>query len=732
MQFQLFAFAFAALAAAAPGAAPGYTSTNGDKPLANAPKGSAAVCTSGWTPSCCATNVLGVAGLECSAVPKTITSKDNFKRQCSKQGLSDNCCLIPIISAVDVTALVLKAILKAIPGYSNSLKPGHPGSQTFQLPAIRTEGILRIDDDNVASFINALRTRPDGSATTTSFNQADVINPFFLVASTVPLTITILTHRSCPIKPLGAVNTRNQIRFLDPGFCRSINTIKAAADASQLSYGASFGGEESPGRRSKRGIEFCITIELFTPDAVVLRQECSFMQPLPKHTQPKWDGSEAEASESADSFTENGNSSGDTFQMSPQDPLRWAATSKDYNPIHVWKTGAKLFGFSNVIAHGNHVGALAVERLRGSQSGQAYQMCWESDKAFSISLKFTRPMILPATADTEWQASKAEGSVSFIVKRAEKLLSHGYSIRGTARDESKLNAALNVLRKRHPEAQIEGVIVKDMTAEGAFDEAMAGVAGVMHVASDMSFGSDPKVVVGGAVAGVVNALRAAAKTPSVKRVVYTSSSIATTRATSNKKFHIDTSSWNDADADLVKDPNANRNDPYWPSNVYGASKVESERAGWAFVKEHQPQFTFNTVNPNLVLGPILLPPGSTGGMVQAIRDGDEEKANMIKHLPPQYMVHNKDVALLHLAALLESDVNNERLLAFAEPFTYGSIIKTFAKIDPSWSHPEIPENEPQDLSTVDTSRAEELLKRYGRNGFAGLEETLREQLAFKP
>lgn len=112
-------------------------------------------------------------------------------------------------------------------------------------------------------------------------------------------------------------------------------------------------------------------------------------------------------------------------------------------------------------------------------------------------------------------------------------------MRGTARDESKLNSALDVLRNRHPGSTVEGVVVKDMTTDGAYDEAIAGVSGVAHVASDVSFGPDPKVVVGAAVAGVLNALKAAAKTPSVKRVVYTSSSIATAHPRPDTVFHVD-------------------------------------------------------------------------------------------------------------------------------------------------------------------------------------------------
>lgn len=44
---------------------------------------------------------------------------------------------------------------------------------------------------------------------------------------------------------------------------------------------------------------------------------------------------------------------------------------------------------------------------------------------------------------------------------------------------------------------------------------------------------------------------------------------------------------------LVKDPHADREDLSWPFHVYGASKAESERAGWNFMKENNPHFVFN-------------------------------------------------------------------------------------------------------------------------------------------
>lgn len=258
---------------------------------------------------------------------------------------------------------------------------------------------------------------------------------------------------------------------------------------------------------------------------------------------------------------------------------------------------------------------------------------------------------------------------------------------------------------------------------------MTGCDGVLHTATDVSFNPDPHKVVPLVVNGTVNLLEAAASTSSVKRVVYTSSSIAAVRPTSNKRFHVDSNSWNEAD---LKDAWAPP--PYESSRsfaVYGASKVEAERACWSFVKEKHPGFTLNTILPNFAVGPRLNSEqaGSTSGWVRGLYQGNSEDTETMLTFPPQYSVDVRDVARAHVSALLEADVKNERLFAFAEPYNYSRIVKILKDIDPSQQdYPPPPEGEGDDLSTVDNARVIELLKRSGGQGFIPLEQSIREQL----
>ena len=256
-----------------------------------------------------------------------------------------------------------------------------------------------------------------------------------------------------------------------------------------------------------------------------------------------------------------------------------------------------------------------------------------------------------------------------------------------------------------------------------------GCAGIIHLATDVSFDPDPKNVVTPVVEMTRNLLEVAARTRAVKRVVYTSSSIAAVHPTPNEQLSVDSSSWNETDLrDAWAPP------PYDPSRsfaVYGASKVQAEQAAWEFVKAEPRSFVLNTVLPNFAVGPRfdVTQPGSTSGWVRGLYEGDAGSSEQMRTFPPQWSVDVRDVARLHVAPLLELDVRNERIFAFAEPFNYSRVVSILKELDPSrQQYPPPLTDEGQDIMTIANSRAVELLKRTGRSGFIELKESLRAQL----
>lgn len=149
------------------------------------------------------------------------------------------------------------------------------------------------------------------------------------------------------------------------------------------------------------------------------------------------------------------------------------------------------------------------------------------------------------------------------------------------------------------------------------------------MASNLSFSDDPNAVIPEVIAGVKSILESSAKEKSIKRFVYTSSSMAATMPKPNKKFTITPQSWNQEAVDKAWGPNfEGRN---WA--VYGASKVEAEREVWKFVENGDVTFIANAVLPNANFGPRLLPEhGSTSSWAVNVVKGDTKQ---LEGIPPR-------------------------------------------------------------------------------------------------
>ncbi|KAL5366542.1 hypothetical protein BJX96DRAFT_182774 [Aspergillus floccosus] len=309
---------------------------------------------------------------------------------------------------------------------------------------------------------------------------------------------------------------------------------------------------------------------------------------------------------------------------------------------------------------------------------------------------------------------------------ALNLLERGYKVRGTVRSQDKADWITEAVTKRYPDAAFETVVVPNISAPGAFDEAIRGVDGIAHVAGDLSFGSDPNKVITPMLAALRNILRSAAQEPSVKRFVLTSSAIAALTPQPEKEIYVDTNTWNDSSI-----ARAWRPAPYEPErcwDVYAALKTSTERELWKFVQENQPGFVANSVLPDFIVGPIIHAKqnGSTGRWVKEFFDDPINYYKPLQTFIPRHFVDVTDVSLLHIAGLTHEDVQNERLLAFAGPFNFNSWLSVFRKIDPAKPWPKDDPNQVHDRSTVDTQRSQELLKRYSRVGFTSFFDSVRD------
>lgn len=181
----------------------------------------------------------------------------------------------------------------------------------------------------------------------------------------------------------------------------------------------------------------------------------------------------------------------------------------------------------------------------------------------------------------------------WIVKR---LLEEGHTVHATVRDPQNDQKIAHLKEMASESAGTIRFFKADLLNTGDFSEAMEGCQLVYHTASPFTTSvKDPqKELIDPAVQGTENVLLEANRTPSVERVVVTSScaaiytdAIDTQKAPNN---YITEETWNTS-ASLDYQP-------------YALSKTLAEKRAWE-IAESQDRWKLVTINPSLVMGPAL-------------------------------------------------------------------------------------------------------------------------------
>ncbi|KAL1740919.1 hypothetical protein HDZ31DRAFT_85154 [Schizophyllum fasciatum] len=202
--------------------------------------------------------------------------------------------------------------------------------------------------------------------------------------------------------------------------------------------------------------------------------------------------------------------------------------------------------------------------------------------------------VTPSSAPFKVLVTGANGYVAMWTVRT--LLERGYAVRGTVRAAQKGEYLVRYFEKYGD--RFELAIVPDITGEGAFDEAVAGVDAILHMASPVRLDAeDPQELIQPALQGTLGALTSALKYgKSVKRVVLTSS-VGSIFRESDKPIVLSEADWNDADPLAVEKEGAAAK----PTSKYRASKVLAERSAWDFVEKHAQEISWDlaVINPPL-------------------------------------------------------------------------------------------------------------------------------------
>lgn len=184
------------------------------------------------------------------------------------------------------------------------------------------------------------------------------------------------------------------------------------------------------------------------------------------------------------------------------------------------------------------------------------------------------------------------------------LLEDGRTVRGAVRNPDKTSGMehLQALAREHPGRLT--LHKADLLDQGSYAEAMEGCELVIHTASPFLLGRvrDPEEqLVRPALDGTRNVLGSVDATPSVKRVVLTSSVVA---------IHGDNEDMKGRGAFTEADWNTTSTVDHQP---YPYSKTVAEKAAWE-ICEAQDRWQLVTIHPGLVLGPALTTASKSGSM----------------------------------------------------------------------------------------------------------------------
>lgn len=241
------------------------------------------------------------------------------------------------------------------------------------------------------------------------------------------------------------------------------------------------------------------------------------------------------------------------------------------------------------------------------------------------------------------------GGSGFLGSRCVlQLIEEGHDVRMTIRSRDREQGVRAMLGDAG--AASIGFHVTDLRSDDGWTDAVEGCDFVLHVASPFPARQpkDEKELIGPARDGTLRVLRAA-RDAGVRRVVMTSSFAAIGYGRAEKTTPYTEEDWTDVGA---------QNPPYIKS------KAIAERAAWDFVARSAPALELSVINPTGIFGPVLGGDHSASiGIIAAMLGG------ALPGLPDVYfgVVDVRDVADLHLRAMLHPEAAGERFIAVAGP-----------------------------------------------------------------
>jgi acyl dehydratase len=225
----------------------------------------------------------------------------------------------------------------------------------------------------------------------------------------MPVQLALMASSAFPVRIMGLVHLRNHIEQQRPLRVGEVGRLRVWIEGH---------------RETNVGQEFDVNTSVEIDGRAVWQETCVFMaRRMTRDTKKRYAGriaaGEGIPAPDAESVQPTSPESIRTTTFEADDGIGWryARVSSDFNPIHLTKVGARMFGFNQPIAHGMWSMARCLAALDADTFAGAKR----------VDVVFKRPVMIPAPLTLEtWHT--AEGA--------------GFALKGT--DRGKMHVAGSV------------------------------------------------------------------------------------------------------------------------------------------------------------------------------------------------------------------------------------------------------------------------------------------------
>jgi len=249
------------------------------------------------------------------------------------------------------------------------------------------------------------------------------------------------------------------------------------------------------------------------------------------------------------------------------------------------------------------------------------------------------------------------GATGFIAGHTIlKLIEDGHEVRGTVRSKASADKLFSTLSRYAGKDISFEIFEANLSSNDGWADAIDGCDYVQHLASPLPaiLPKNHDELIIPAKEGALRVLKAARENGKIARVVMTASVAAIAYG------------WGKDIPDLLTEKDWSNPDNMADNTAYTRSKAIAEKAAWDYVNGEGKGLELTTINPSLVLGPVMS--GDFSASVEAITQLMGGKVPAIPKLGFQ-IVDVRDVADAHVLAMTHPDAAGERF-AVSESFLW--------------------------------------------------------------